>query len=94
MSTACHNAVLVLMSSSEESEPFTSTNGSPERTNPLRLSARIALIGQAELAEEFNVATLSRLDTVRDALQETVNAQQRAADFEGFSEPPGLDPTN
>ena len=76
------------MSSSEEQETFTTTGGSPEPTHPIRRSARVALFAQAELAEEFNVATLSRLDTLRNALQETADAQQRVADFEGFPEQP------
>ena len=81
------------MSSSEESETFRSPNGSPERAGTLRRSRRIALAGQVDPAETLNVTTRSQLDTVRNALQDTIDANRRATDFAGFSEQPEINPT-
>ena len=95
LSTICHNTALVLMSSSEDSENFRSPNGSPEREGTLRRSRRIALAGRANPAETetLNLAIESQLDTVRNALQDTVETVNRSpTDFVGFPQNPEVHP--
>ena len=79
------------MSSSEEQEAFTTTNGSPEQ--PTRQVARVALFEHYDLAQEFIGGTLSHLNTLREVLQISAEGHQVLADFEGFSETQELGPS-
>ena len=72
------------MSSSEEQEAFTTTNGSPEQ--PTRQGVRVALFENYDLAQEFIRGTSSHLNTLREVLQISAEGHQVLADFEGFSE--------
>ena len=78
------------MSSSEEQEAFTTTNGSPEQ--PTRQGVRVALFEHYDLAQEFIGGTLSHLNTLREVLQISAEGHQVLADFEGFSETQELGP--
>ena len=83
------------MSSSEDSDNFRSPNRSPEREGTLRRSRRIALAGLASPAETetLNLAIESQLNTVRNAIQDTVETANRGpTDFVGFSQQPELNP--
>ena len=72
------------MSSSEEQEAFTTTNGSPAQ--PTRQGVRVALFENYDLQQEFIRGTSSHLNTLREVLQISAEGHQVLADFEGFSE--------